>query len=125
MKQNCSIPGKDIRTLHGLNWLNDEVINFYLQLICERAAANDNWPNVHAFNTFFYPKIRDQGHASVKRWTRKVDIFSFDLLLVPVHLGMHWCLATVDLKEKQINYYDSMGGRNKQCLEVLLKYLKV
>ena len=49
--------GKDIRTLHGLNWLNDEVINFYMQLICERSEKNDNWPKVYAFNTFFYPKV--------------------------------------------------------------------
>ena len=32
----------------------------------------------------------------MKRWTRKVDVFSYDILLVPVHLGMHWCLAVVD-----------------------------
>ena len=43
----------------------------------------------------------------MKRWTRKVDIFSFDLILVPVHLGMHWCLATIDLKRKAVFYYDS------------------
>lgn len=71
----------------GLNWLNDEVINFYLQLICERSKANDNWPNVYAFNTFFYPKLMQSGHAALRRWTRKVDIFSYDIILIPVHLG--------------------------------------
>jgi len=38
------------------------------------------------------------GHTSVKRWTRKVDIFGYDLLVIPVHLKVHWCLATVDLR---------------------------
>ena len=66
------ITRKDIDTLKGLNWLNDEVINFYMQMIVERSQEHDNWPNVYAFNTFFYPKIMQQGHASVKRWTRKV-----------------------------------------------------
>ena len=65
------------------------------------------------------------GHSALKRWTRKVDIFSFDLILIPVHLGMHWCLATIDLKRKGVFYYDSMGGDNTECLDALLQYLQV
>ena len=65
------------------------------------------------------------GHAAIKRWTKKIDIFSFDLILIPVHLGMHWCLATIDLKRKGVFYYDSMGGDNEPCLHALLKYLQV
>ena len=42
----------------------------------------------------------EKGHAALKRWTRKVDIFATDLMLIPVHLGMHWCLATIDFKRK-------------------------
>ncbi|TRY74067.1 hypothetical protein TCAL_02205 [Tigriopus californicus] len=121
---NIAITRKDVDTLKGLNWLNDEVINFYMQLICERSKTTDNWPNVHAFNTFFYPKIVQSGHAPVKRWTKKVDIFSFDLLLIPVHLGMHWCLAVVDLRKPGVYYYDSMLGENKRCLKAVLQYLE-
>ena len=65
------------------------------------------------------------GHAAIKRWTKKIDIFSFDLILIPVHLGMHWCLATIDLKRKGVFYYDSMGGDNEPCLHALIKYLQV
>ena len=62
----------------GAEWLNDEVMNFYYQLIAGRSKNNDSLPKTHAFNTFFYAKLKQQGHGGVKRWTRKVDIFSFD-----------------------------------------------
>ena len=31
-----------------------------------------DFPKVFAFSTFFYPKLIDGGHASVKRWSKKV-----------------------------------------------------
>ena len=82
----------DMTTLSGLNWLNDEVINFYMEMIRERGESEDR-PKIHAFNTFFYPKIAQSGQQSVRRWTKKVNIFEKDFLLIPVHLGMHWCLC--------------------------------
>ena len=104
---------KDIDTLSGLNWLNDEIINFYMQMIVERAGRNaGQFPSVYAFTTFFYPRLMEKGFTSVKRWTKKVDVFSYDILIIPVHLGMHWCLAAVNMKGKIITYYDSMGGKN-------------
>lgn len=44
-------------------------------------------------------------------------------MLVPIHLGYHWCLAVVDLRDKSISYYDSNGSRNYCCLNVLKQYL--
>ena len=115
---------KDIETLGGLNWLNDEIINFYMQMIVCRSQEQKQMRSVYAFTTFFYPRVVEQGHAGVKRWTKKVDIFSYSLLLIPVYLGMHWCLATVDMDKKAIVYYDSMGGDNRNCLAALDKYMK-
>ena len=108
---------KDIDTLSGLNWLNDEIINFYMQMIVARADGNkENFRSVYTFSTFFYPRLMDVGYNGVKRWTKKVDLFSYSLILVPVHLGMHWCLATIDMDTQTITYYDSMGGNNKVYL---------
>ncbi|KAA0188975.1 hypothetical protein HAZT_HAZT000903 [Hyalella azteca] len=121
-KFNIQITRRDIATLDGLNWLNDEVVNFYMNLIMERSQS-EKLPSVYAFNTFFYPKLIKMGFSGVKRWTKKIDIFSYDLLLVPVHLGMHWCLATIDTQQRVICYYDSMLGDNPQCLHELRKYL--
>ncbi|WKY00578.1 hypothetical protein Q1695_014981 [Nippostrongylus brasiliensis] len=114
---------KDLTTLSGLDWLNDEVINFYLQLVCQRSSETKGLPKAYAFNTYFYTNIVSKGYASVKRWTRKVDIFAHDILLVPIHLSVHWCMAVVDLAEKRIDYYDSLMGKNQKCLGALKDYL--
>lgn len=91
---------EDMLTLSGLKWLNDEVINFYMNLLIQRSKS-DNLPNVYAMNTFFYPKILSGGQVSVQSWTKNVDIFSKDLLLIPIHLGLHWCIAIIDFRKKK------------------------
>ncbi|XP_055532417.1 sentrin-specific protease 1-like isoform X2 [Wyeomyia smithii] len=126
-KFNISITRNDLATLIGDNWLNDEVINFYMNLLIERSKqhADDGFPRVYAMNTFFIPKLFASGHAGLKRWTRKVDIFSYDIIPIPVHVGrVHWCMAVIDLKNQSIRYYDSMGTPNKPVLDALEQYLK-
>lgn len=118
-----TITRKDIQTLNHLNWLNDEIINFYMNMLMERSKEK-GFPSVHAFNTFFFTKLKTAGYQAVKRWTKKVDVFSVDILLVPIHLGVHWCLAVVDFRKKSITYYDSMGGINNEACRILLQYLK-
>uniref|UniRef100_A0A8R1Y4M6 ULP_PROTEASE domain-containing protein n=1 Tax=Onchocerca volvulus TaxID=6282 RepID=A0A8R1Y4M6_ONCVO len=122
-KLSDEITRKDLLTLKELDWLNDEVINFYMNLICKRSENDESLPKVYAFNSFFYSTLSSKGYASVKRWTRKIDIFAYELLLVPVHLGAHWCLCVIDFKNRIIDYYDSMGGSNDHCLDILSEYL--
>ena len=65
-----------------------------MNMLMDRGQREGN-ASVHAFNTFFYPKLMSNGHSGVKRWTKRgnIDIFAKDFVLIPVHLGMHWCLA--------------------------------
>ncbi|KAJ3586109.1 hypothetical protein NHX12_012510 [Muraenolepis orangiensis] len=118
-----SLTRKDLQTLCNLNWLNDEVINFYMNLLVQRSKS-PGMPSVNTFNTFFYPKLRTSGYSAVRRWTKKMDIFAADILLVPVHLGVHWCLSVVDFRKKVVIYYDSMGGSDNKACQLLLQYLK-
>lgn len=48
----------------------------------------------------------------------QVDLFCYKLIIVPVHLGVHWCLAVIDFRNKTVKYYDSMGSTNNKCLQV-------
>jgi sentrin-specific protease 1 len=69
-------------------WLNDEIINFYGQLILERSEAHPKNKgvkngarseksmvlNVHYFNSFFFEKLASEGYekARLAKWTKKV-----------------------------------------------------
>ena len=116
-------------------WLNDEAINFYLALLHERefrdaAAAKRAVPRVHFFSTFFYPKLFPEGgycYKNVARWTSakklKYCVLDCDLAVMPVHQGMHWCLAVLDLRACTITYYDSLFGEDRTCLANLARWL--
>ncbi|CAJ0935937.1 unnamed protein product, partial [Mesorhabditis belari] len=118
---------KDLLTLRPSQWLNDEVINAFLSLLVDRSEKSSKYPKAYTFNTFFYKNIRDpnKGYKSVARWTRKVDIFAKEVVFVPVHLDVHWCMAIINMIEQKIEYYDSMAGYSDsdQCLRLLLDYL--
>uniref|UniRef100_A0A8C6Q7L4 SUMO specific peptidase 2 n=1 Tax=Nothobranchius furzeri TaxID=105023 RepID=A0A8C6Q7L4_NOTFU len=122
------ITQRDLATLQEGGWLNDEVINFYLSLIMERSSGKAAQLKVYSFSTFFFPKLRGGGqpggHTAVKRWTKAVDIFVFDLILVPLHLGVHWAMAIIDFKSKTVKSFDSMGQRHDDICRLLLLYLK-
>eukprot|EP01135_Chromosphaera_perkinsii_P011954 Nk52_evm7s2542 gene=Nk52_evmTU7s2542 len=119
----------DLETLQGLNWLNDEVINFYMQLLTLRTDKSHekggagNLPSAYFHNTFFYETLSQKGYDKVKRWTRRVNLFEKDIVIVPVHLQMHWCLAVIYIQEKRIEYFDSLGGSNAKCFKLLKEYL--
>ncbi|KAM4694578.1 sentrin-specific protease 5 [Discoglossus pictus] len=108
----------DLATLDGQNWLNDQVINMYGELIMD--AVPDK---VHFLNSFFHRQLVTKGYNGVKRWTKKVDFFKKTLLLIPIHLEVHWSLITVNIPNKIISFYDSQGIHFKFCVENIRKYL--
>lgn len=111
-------------------------MNFYFNLIQQRSTELDNYPNIYVFNTFFSSKLT--GHVNkvagaygmVKRWTRKVDIFNHEILLIPNHIQVHWTLTAVNIRKKKISYYDSMAdgrinSKGATQMETILEYLKL
>ncbi|XP_037906163.1 sentrin-specific protease 1-like [Hermetia illucens] len=123
-KINLRLPRQDITTLLGNSWLNDQIINLNLNLLMERSEQG-SLPKVYAMNTFFIPRLLEIGYNGVSRWTRKIDIFSNDFILVPVHVNqVHWCIAIINPKDKIMNYYDPMGNPNSKILEALKSYFK-
>uniref|UniRef100_A0A3Q3RXQ9 SUMO specific peptidase 5 n=1 Tax=Mastacembelus armatus TaxID=205130 RepID=A0A3Q3RXQ9_9TELE len=110
---------EDLSTLEEQNWLNDQIINMYGELIMEATQHK-----VHFFNSFFHKKLVAKGYDGVKRWTKKVDLFSKWLLLIPIHLEIHWSLVTVTMATKTISYYDSQGIVFRHTTDNIMKYLQ-
>ncbi|KAM8973994.1 sentrin-specific protease 3 [Pelodytes ibericus] len=109
----------DLGTLYGQNWLNDQVMNMYGDLVMD--AVPDQ---VHFFNSFFYDKLRTKGYEGVKRWTKNVEIFNKSLLLIPIHLEVHWSLVCVDVFKRTVTYFDSQRTLNRRCPKHIAKYLQ-
>ncbi|KAI9095515.1 hypothetical protein DFS34DRAFT_651317 [Phlyctochytrium arcticum] len=119
---NIDIAIRDLHTLRDGSWLNDEVINFYGQLIMKRNASSPDMLKVHCFNTFFY-KYLGQNYNLVRKWTRKIDIFEYDMLIIPIHLGNHWTVASINFRKHRFEYYDSLRGREPNVFALLRSYL--
>ena len=82
-------------------------------------------PKVYAMSTYFFLSLMLNGPKGMERWTKNVDVFDYDLILVPIHQEVHWCLAVVDFRSPGVFYYDSMDGHNMPALSLILEYLKV
>ena len=110
-----------MRCLNPGAWLNSEVIMYYLELL------QNTWGSkCHIFNTHFFSKLTgDAGYKDVLRWTRKIDVFSKDVLLVPINANnRHWYFASIDLRDKRTRVYDSLGGSHSRTHAVLAQYMR-
>ncbi|KAJ0251185.1 Ubiquitin-like-specific protease ESD4 [Hirschfeldia incana] len=128
---NIDITGEVLQCLTPSAWLNDEVINVYLELLKERETREPkNYLKCHFFNTFFYKKLlSDSGYnfKAVRRWTtqRKLGyaLIDCDMIFVPIHRGVHWTLAVINNRDRKFLYLDSLNGVDSKILNALAKYL--
>ena len=122
---DISLKYRDIWTLKEHGWLNDEVMNAYINLLSLRC------PDVLLLNTFFieilkqkYPSIPlDKVHRILRR--RGVDsIFDRQKVVIPVNIdNRHWVCYCVDHGREVVTYYDSLNLPEAGAGDVLLRYL--
>lgn len=103
-RYNIDISFADLQTLRDGRWLNDNIIDFYLNLVMKRNSK------VFIWTTHFYSTLASRGYSGVARWAKrkKIDLFTMDKVIVPVNISnTHWALAVIDNLQKTITYYDS------------------
>ncbi|EDO38314.1 predicted protein, partial [Nematostella vectensis] len=88
-------------------FLNDVIIDFYLKYIFHEKLTDFDRERTHIFSSFFYKRLTQRAssetnlsviermHSQVKTWTKYVDIFQKDFIVVPINESSHWYLAIV------------------------------
>lgn len=93
----------DIPRLDEGQCLNDNLLGFGLHYLFEEYPDRHSElkKRVYVHNTFFYEKLttakssREINYDGVKGWTSKVDLLSYDYIIVPVNEYYHWWVAII------------------------------
>lgn len=90
---NCG----DIECLDEGQFLNDAIISFYAKYLHKQLEDKDEnlAKKVYIFNSFFWETLRAKGYDGVKSWTAKVDLLSYDYIVVPINQHAHWYLTII------------------------------
>jgi hypothetical protein len=141
--QGTELRRKDFLTLLGnRSWLNDEIINAYLEwiedaanqaAISEAKAAGEpisDVPKFIAHNSFFYETLINKGPNQTERLMKRrkapgKTFMQVDTMFVPICKGRHWTVGIVRPVAKTIEYFDSMGGTGERdVIPAIRKWLK-
>ncbi|KAH7318501.1 hypothetical protein B0I35DRAFT_244465 [Stachybotrys elegans] len=100
-KSRTIVDKDDIPRLDDGEFLNDNLISFYIRYLQTRLEQErpELLKRIYFFSSFFFDKLRPEkgkvNYDGVKSWTAKVDIFSYDYVIVPVNENAHWYLAII------------------------------
>jgi sentrin-specific protease 7 len=98
--RRVTIDKEDIGRLDEGEFLNDTILSFALREI-EESMAPRRRDDIYMFNTFFYTALSTKlgrkafNFDAVKSWTRKVDIFKYPFVVVPINVSLHWFVAII------------------------------
>ena len=98
-RQKAVVDFADLPRLDEEEMLNDSLIDFYMIWLSDQYEVPKD--KVYFFNTYFYTKLTEKtgrasmNHKAVERWTSKVDIFTYDYIVVPINEATHWYLAII------------------------------
>ncbi|KAF4120479.1 sentrin-specific protease 7 [Geosmithia morbida] len=99
-KNRATVDAADIPRLDDGEFLNDNIISFYLRYL--QVQSEKERPGllsrVHIFSSFFFEKLKASTrnrYDGVRSWTAKIDLLSYDYIVVPVNENAHWYLAVI------------------------------
>ncbi|XP_021936900.1 uncharacterized protein LOC110838211 isoform X2 [Zootermopsis nevadensis] len=116
-KGGIPINTEDYACLGEDQFLNDVIIDFYLKYLTLSVLNEEDQSRTHVFSSFFYkrlttrpvkslrrshpveddPKLSpaEKRHSRVKSWTKNVNIFEKDFIIIPINEHCHWFLAII------------------------------
>ncbi|XP_055373221.1 uncharacterized protein LOC129606736 [Condylostylus longicornis] len=111
-KGGISINTEDYMCLAIDQYLNDVIIDFYMKYV-HLHLPKEQQDKTHIFSTFFYKRLTtmtnrqrqskedakltaaQKRHARVASWTKNVNLFEKDFIIIPINEQSHWFLAII------------------------------
>ncbi|KAL7903969.1 hypothetical protein GGI35DRAFT_249014 [Trichoderma velutinum] len=127
-KNRVTIKKTELNMLNEGELLNDELINFYS---CYLETKPSMSRKVYFFSSFFYPRLLAEGDVNyelVKKWTKGVDLFSYNYIVIPIFENNHWYLAIICNTPNAIRHSSgehggpSMAIGERQLVDTFLEY---
>ena len=103
-----TVTSNDYLCLQKGQYLNDVIVDFYLKYL-QYGLLQDNalMTNTYIFSIFFYSRLTSKSkvsadipqatlmHNNVKKWTKNVNIFEKDFIVVPINECDHWFVVII------------------------------
>ncbi|KAJ5512208.1 Peptidase C48 SUMO/Sentrin/Ubl1 [Penicillium fimorum] len=103
-KKKAEVTLSDRERLLRDDFLNDNLIALYMRFLQDHLERTNKEAakRIYFFNTYFFATLtntprgeRGINYGGVEKWTRNVDLFSYDYIVVPINENAHWYVAII------------------------------
>ena len=126
-----NIRARSLRRLVTGKEIDASIVNGYMRLLQGRATNRYIKCMGSCFFTRLYNPAGMTKHLPsdtvnleyVSEYTKGIDIFQYQLILIPVYVKSHWTLIAVDMIAEQIRYLDSQENDGTSYLVAVKRWL--
>lgn len=97
-KGGITIERLDYKCLAMHEYLNDVIIDFYLKYLYIEVLTTEQRAKTHIFGSHFYQvlsTLNETRSERIKNWTKNVNLFDKDFIVIPINEDEHWYLAII------------------------------
>lgn len=131
---------EDMKCLRPREFLNDQIVNFYLEYLWRTYLSDEQRQCVYVCDTFFMAAIETSDGTRIQRWLKRINVMERDYLIIPVMMNEHWFIMILchpkSLLEEQrhpqhrpkIHIMDSMEHydevKKREIIDALYKFVQ-
>jgi len=116
---------KDLEYLRPREFLNDNVVDFYLNHVYSSMVQERYRTQMYLFNSFFYTRLTqecDTNVQDVEKWA-PADVNTKQFIVIPINKNLHWTVVVVLVSKCKIIYLDSLEGPGNRVCKPIKRYL--
>ncbi|GMT16738.1 hypothetical protein PFISCL1PPCAC_8035, partial [Pristionchus fissidentatus] len=116
--KSTSLHFDDMKGLFFDEMVNDSIVDLYLMILKDETVKQETRDKVHIFSCFFFKRLTDsmvsgqnyrsgdkaaafrytsveRNYSAIMNWTKRVDLFKMDYVIIPVVDDLHWYIIIV------------------------------